>query len=683
MYSPKKELETAKIRLPRRNAPPGPDYLQEVLSHAYGKIGREVEGTWTDPTNGRSFSLVVRVEREATLPVWTLWEDDGKATTCTWRYESNDLTLIGDMLCMRQPSPGLGLGGQTTSSNKVPAFGQPLQPQPQNMGNSGGLGQSGLAGKLGGQRVSSSGGLAQPPASERLSDAKTGFGGGRSSYSVDPTAGEEGFGPNPHVAKRPSQEFNAAKRPSQELNALAAPAVSIEQLATDDFMTEGAAAGQTAASAPKPISPAGDGVAAAVAADQSAQYEGSPAGTARNNINRATRALLGPVADEMRLTSATIIEGSLERLQVATLLQALSMSQVTGKLEIIGEESVGRLYFMQGAPVHATTDANLGDSAICELVAWRNGMFRFLIDDATPMRSVQNRLDANVMEGIALLDQKKHLEEAGLTYESYLFKKHKNLSESELKVFLMKGHPVDFERQVEVYRVIGQRCTFADLLRDRPMESLTWTRILYNFLTCGLIEIKPPEAVSRAVLDFLGDSQAGVQSIITSMMRPETGIYTYHALLYLLEYEFYRFESYGWPMTLVILELNKKSATTGLDSISAQEAAVMAKRIGIVKRPLDSLAHFETIHYALLLPNTRAPSGAYVANRILQSLLATPISPAVDRKSLQIAMGIASLPADGDDIEGLIREAKNALTRAREGDFPIVMASGNSKSNRL
>jgi GGDEF domain-containing protein len=674
MFSSKKELDAAKLRLPRRNAPPGPDYLQEVLNHAYGKIGREIEGAWTDPTTGHSFSLVAKVEKEASLPVWTLWEDDGKATNCTWRYETNDLTMINDMLCMRQPSAS----AQTISSasNKIPSFGQnavgnnpdPLLQNPP--------GQS--------PRASFSGSAAQPAPQERLSDTKGGFVGGplqaqfnnkaRASYPGNQGRSvTQGLSPDSGSTRRPSSEFDAYAAPS--------PSLSIEQLGSDDFVSDAAIA--KAASAPQPILQGADGAAAMLQPDQSARYEGSPAAAVRNTINRATRALLGPVADEMRLTSATTIEGSLERLQVATLLQALSMSQVTGKLEIIGDESVGRLYFMDGVPVHATTDANLGDSAICELVAWRNGMFRFLIDDTTPMRSVQNRLDANVMEGIALLDQKKHLEEAGLTHESYIFKKHRNLSDSELKVFLMKGQSVDFERQAEVYRVIGQRCTFADLLRDRPMESLTWTRILFNFLTCGLIEIKPPEAVARAVLDFLGDSQAGVNAIIQSMLRPETGIYTYHALLYLMEYEFYRFESYGWPMTLVLLELNKKNMSSGLDAIGAQEAAIVAKRIGLVKRPLDTLAHFETIHYALLLPNTRAPSGAYVANRVLQALLATPLSPAVDRKSLHIAMGIASLPADGHDIEGLIMEAKNALTRARDGDFPIVLATGQSKTTRI
>src|SRR5262249_2776173 len=139
-----------------------------------------------------------------------------------------------------------------------------------------------------------------------------------------------------------NSNFNPTGRPSSEFSAVnpPTPGVSqIEALNADEFMTDGAAAGQAANATGKPILQAQEGAAAALQPDKSAQYEGSPAGTARNSINRATRALLGPVADEMRLTSATTIEGSLERLQVATLLQALSMSQVTGKLEIIGEES--------------------------------------------------------------------------------------------------------------------------------------------------------------------------------------------------------------------------------------------------------------------------------------------------------------------------------------------------------
>jgi GGDEF domain-containing protein len=666
MFSSKKEKELeGKIRLPKRDSPPGMEHLKEVLGQAYGKMGREVEARWSENVSHHTYSLVVKVEREGTLPSWTLWEDDGQQTHCTWRYETNDLTLISDMLHMRQPS-GLGQAAGNPS-NKAPDFGQSPKPG-QNLAD-GGAGQS-RPGNVGGNPRSSFTGAAYQPPSDRLSDERTGHAPGplQSQFKKAAHAGH------------PGGQGSAPGRPiSSEFEEPDGSAGLTEELGSDSFSAPGAAG--KSAGAPTAASQAE--AAARLQAELNAQFEGSPAAAVRNTIGRATRALLGPVADEMRLTSATTIEGNFERLQVATLLQALSMAQVAGKLEIIGDESVGRVYFASGTPVHATTDANVGDSAICELVAWRNGIFRFFIDDTTTVRSVQNRLDANVMDGIALLDQKRHLEEAGLTHESYILRKHKKLSDSELKVFLMKGQDVDFNLQAEVYRAIGQRCTLADLLRDRPMESLTWTRVLYNFLTCGLIEIKPPEAVSRAVLEFLGDAQAGVQAIMQSMLRPETNIYNYHALLYLLEYEFYRFESYGWPITLVLLELNKKNNSGGLDSISAPEATVAANRIELVKRPLDSLAHFEAIHYALLLPNTKAASGAYVANRILQALLATPISPTVDRKSLHVAMGIASLPSDGEDIEALILEAKNALARARDGDFPIVLASSHSKPQKL
>jgi TPP-dependent pyruvate/acetoin dehydrogenase alpha subunit len=58
----------------------------------------------------------------------------------------------------------------------------------------------------------------------------------------------------------------------------------------------------------------------------------------------------------------------------------------------------------------------------------------------------------------------------------------------------------------------------------------------------------------------------------------------------------------------------------------------------------------------------------------MQALTATPLSANLDKKALHLAFGIASIPVDGEDIESLILAAKSALNRAREGDFPIVMA---------
>jgi GGDEF domain-containing protein len=210
------------------------------------------------------------------------------------------------------------------------------------------------------------------------------------------------------------------------------------------------------------------------------------------------------------------------------------------------------------------------------------------------------------------------------------------------------------------------------------METSVWTPILFNFLTCGLIEIKPPDAMARGILDFLGDAKASVQAVETQLLRPETNILTYAAFLYLLQYEFFRYEAYGWPVTIAIFDMSKRSQqlNAGLDLIGQNEAAIAIKRIELLKRPLDSIAHFETLNYALLFPNTRASAGAFVANRILQSLTAAPLSSDLDKKTLHLAFGIASIPADGHDIESVLTAARNALTKARDGDFQIVTAHG-------
>jgi TPP-dependent pyruvate/acetoin dehydrogenase alpha subunit len=64
----------------------------------------------------------------------------------------------------------------------------------------------------------------------------------------------------------------------------------------------------------------------------------------------------------------------------------------------------------------------------------------------------------------------------------------------------------------------------------------------------------------------------------------------------------------------------------------------------------------------------------------LESLTATPLVKGVDRNSLELAFGIACLPADGDDMESLVMSAKAAKAKAKNGQFPIVL-SRSKKSN--
>ena len=292
------------------------------------------------------------------------------------------------------------------------------------------------------------------------------------------------------------------------------------------------------------------------------------------------------------------------------------------------------------------------------------------------MSSVQGQLPAIISDGQTLLDQKRHLKRAGLGFESYLIRKHKNLSETELKLMLMKGAAIDFEFQKPIYEYLRYKRTFTDLLRDHPMDSTTWTSLLFNFISCGLIDIKEPDTIRDAVLDFLGEDKEHVRKFANQFIRPETGMYSYDAFLFFLEYEFYRFEAYNWPLSLVLFELQRKrqDGSGGTDLLTGQASNTAATRINLIKRPLDTLAHFQTLELALLLPNTKGSSATWIANKIYESLTATPLAKDIDRNTLSIAFGIASLPADGDDLQALITAAQRAKHEAKVGTFPVVLS---------
>jgi len=373
----------------------------------------------------------------------------------------------------------------------------------------------------------------------------------------------------------------------------------------------------------------------------------------------------------------SMLEGDLAKNPMPQLLQSLAMGQLTGKLQVSGETAVGEIFFDHGVPCHAATPSEYGDAAIRELVAWEIGTFNFEADQTTTMRSVQKQLPAIISEGMQLLDQKRLLKKAGLNFESYLVRRHKTLSETELKLMLSKGAPIDWSLQKEIYDYFSHKRTLTDLLRDKPMETSLWTALIFNFLSCGLIDIKQADTLKGSALGFLPETKTEVETLAATLIRPESGLFCYEALLYFLQYEYFRYEAYGFPLSLVVFDIltRKQDATMEVyDRLPSQAAAIAGMRIDLVKRRLDILGHFEALDYAIIMPNTKASSAAFVANRIYETLTATPLLPGIDRRALFLSFGVANLPADGDDLESLILSAKDAKMRAKQGAFPVVLA---------
>lgn len=370
------------------------------------------------------------------------------------------------------------------------------------------------------------------------------------------------------------------------------------------------------------------------------------------------------------------LEGDLSNMQVPTLLQSISMSKMTGKLVLTDKGIQASIYFTDGNPVHAVTDESIGDPAIVEMITWEEGQFRFFPSEQTSEKTVKRRVDSMLMEGVTLLDQSKFLKEQGLTSQSYLFRKNPNLTEEEFRVALTKGAPLDLETQKRFYSQVDGAVTMLDMLRKMPMLKLEWIPIMFNMLTCQLLAVSDTPPAGVAVTQMLTIppfpiDQAAIQAVARTLVRPETGIFTYPAFLYFLQQEFSKCASMGMPLSVVVFDL---SLRVGMEQqpMPLNFANQVLRRMESVKRPFDTLGHFETFGYALFMPNTPLKGAKVFGSRLVEMLGQDSGIPRVAGQAL-LTMGVASAPEDTLDLALLLSAAREAKKRSNETGTSVML----------
>lgn len=718
MFRPSRGSDQSKIRLPKQTNAPGVKELTAIYEQARENRAREVELVWQVPNSSHSYSIHVKFDRVTPHPIWNIWENNGRESKMVWRFETSDVHMIYDVVAMLDVAHQKTTGtvqavNSTTGFNPVasgnfgtrqgmaamsppgtsPLANQSASTTSGNFSTSPRPASGGQSGQLSGQNYPQqpqNGGFNQPasavtdgwrtvdegaPSQNNSNSFQTGgfqspqTGGFQSPQTGGFQSPQTGGFQSPQTGGFQSPQTGGFQQQSPSGIQSTGMAQAIQQAQASSTNSTG--------NFPQPSQSQNSGgfnpSQKPAAAINTSGAHSMPEGTLPADFFSEAPATIA--AAPVKTNS---IEGTIEQNPMNNVLTTIGMQQVTGKLEVVGPSAVGHVYFENGIPKDAQTSNNRGDEAIKELVTWRSGTFLFKPGVRTEMQSVEKSLQSSVMEGIALLDQLKHLEKAGLVYESTIIQKQKNLGEPELKLMLSKGVPLDFNTQKEVYESLKHKTTFTDLLRDRPMEQTQWAPLLFNLLYCGLIEIRPPAATRGGALDFLGDSKAIIQNLAYNFIRTDTGLMSCEALLYFMEYEFYRYEAYNWPMSLVVFELMlKRTGGSGIiekDPLPVQALQTAAMRIGLVKRPLDTLAHFYGQDFAIMMPNTKASQAAFVANRVLDALTVTPLAPGIDKANLSLAFGVANLPSDGEDLETLIQSAVDAHDEAKKGTFPIVLA---------
>jgi len=624
MFRQKQDADQSRIRLPRRSMPPTKDYLEFAFTQAFQYRDKEVEISWTDTGSSKLYNLVVRAEPEKNHPFWTLSEESNEGSQFLWSGETSDLQAIEKKIEILDPI------AKNITDTAPGSYTQPRSESPYRNMFSGSY--HGIV----------------PPTPNSLRESFT---------RIPPLyASSRGTSSN----NNPTVAYTSTN--SQQ-----------RQPVTAETSASALAAIQDLARSVAPQAPVGEELI----------RRDAPALSIRRGIieGLASIATLSVYA-----VSNTCVTGSLEQTNVQNkhLMKLLALNKVSGKLNLVNQmQGSGEIFFEEGTSYSASVtclegvnEKIIGDEAIVEMLLWTGSSFRFSIDEHAPSSDVSNDLETIINYALSLRDQLVHLEKAALGPQSLMVKKIDNLGDNELRLLLTKNSEEDPTEIIKHYKNVPKRFTIKQLFENQMPSKLVWVPVIFNLFTSGLIDIRAPLAVDESSLEFLGEVKIAVQGLRAGFIRQETGIFSYPALLFFLQYEYLRYQANDSPLSLIVFEMSKVSNSPlgGLDLINKQETLVALRKIAAIKRPLDILGHFETIDYALLLPDTGADAAIPVAQHVMDVVKAQPLSPDLKPEFLKLSCAVGSIPRDGRDLETLILLSKRALQHAKNSDFTIVQA---------
>jgi hypothetical protein len=99
------------------------------------------------------------------------------------------------------------------------------------------------------------------------------------------------------------------------------------------------------------------------------------------------------------------LQGSLKHLQLADVIQLISVSGKTGMFHLKRDEHTGLIYLKDGNIVHAELDEIKGEEAVYELAIWNDGEFNFEPDVEPETRTISKSNTNLLMEAARRLDE--------------------------------------------------------------------------------------------------------------------------------------------------------------------------------------------------------------------------------------------------------------------------------------
>jgi hypothetical protein len=115
-----------------------------------------------------------------------------------------------------------------------------------------------------------------------------------------------------------------------------------------------------------------------------------------------------------RPATGQVFEGDLAEIPPCAVLQILQMGGKSGLLETEFEEGVGRLWLVDGAPVHAETKRHSGFDAAMEISTATVGRFTFQPNEESAQVTIRASVTELLLEASRVLDEEHLLDEEDL-----------------------------------------------------------------------------------------------------------------------------------------------------------------------------------------------------------------------------------------------------------------------------
>jgi hypothetical protein len=143
------------------------------------------------------------------------------------------------------------------------------------------------------------------------------------------------------------------------------------------------------------------------------------------------------------------MQGNLSDFKLEEIIQSISTSKKSGKLEVDGVMGMYGIYFSNGEIVHANGPYSIGEEAILDVFLEINGQFSFITNIVLPPRTIRKNIFDIIATGISLREEnfdiiKQITKTTKMVPNSKNDKEGVELSKDEIKLlkYILDGTPI-------------------------------------------------------------------------------------------------------------------------------------------------------------------------------------------------------------------------------------------------